>query len=107
MEKAQNQFINAVEILKNNGTISSKNELAEHLGLSKTGLSEILNGRNKLSLSITTNFCKIFNINLYWLFYGEGEMFNDNMPDKKPNKESLEYRVEKLENLLEKQVFAV
>lgn len=107
MDNINFKFIKAVEILEKNGMITSRKELAEKLHYKPSTFTEVLKGRSGVNSEALQNFCKIFNINLYWLFYGEGEMFNDSVPDKKPNREPLEYRVEKLETLLEKQGFVV
>ncbi len=72
-----NQFIKAVEALEKMKVITSQKDLAAFLGYKPQAFSEIMQGRSKVKTSIIQNFCKNYKINLYWLFYGEGEMFDD------------------------------
>ena len=69
-----NQFIKAVEYLKNSGAISSQKELCEILGYKQQAFTEIMQGRSKVNTSLIQDFCKKYNVSLDWLFYNEGEM---------------------------------
>ncbi len=77
METISNQFSKAVDLLLKKKIIASKGDLATRLNYKPSTLSEILNGRSKVSAELARDFCKNYGINLYWLFYGEGSMFNE------------------------------
>lgn len=49
-------------------------QAAELLGITSSGLSEIENGRNKLSNEISKKLSELFGININWLMTGSGEM---------------------------------
>jgi len=50
-------------------------EMAPGLGISATRLSEIENDKSKPCHDFFYNIVKNFNVNLYYLLFGEGEMF--------------------------------
>jgi len=52
-------------------------EMAPGLGISATRLSEIENDKSKPCHDFFYNIVKNFNVNLYYLFFGEGEMFGE------------------------------
>lgn len=62
---------------------------ADKIGVPRSSISHILNGRNKPSLDFVMKVCDTFDdIDMYWLLYGKGSPFNsrkENIPDKKPN----------------------
>lgn len=62
---------------------------ADKIGVPRSSISHILNGRNKPSLDFVMKVCDTFDdIDIYWLLYGKGSPFNslkENIPDKKPN----------------------
>ncbi|TAE75157.1 MAG: XRE family transcriptional regulator [Bacteroidetes bacterium] len=82
MENINSKFIKAVETLEKLGKISSRKDIADKLNYKPSTLTDILKGRSAINTASLQNFCKMYNINLYWLFYGEGEMFNDDTPEK-------------------------
>lgn len=77
MHSIENQFVKAVEFLEEKGIVASKSELAHSLGYKPQAFTEILKGRSKPSIYIIQNLCKLYNINLYWVFYGEGDIISD------------------------------
>lgn len=83
MNNPTKQFTKSIEILIKNKMISSKGELANSLNLKQSTLSEILSERSKVSVETLQLFCKLYQINLDWLFYEEGEMFK--FPPPTPN----------------------
>jgi transcriptional regulator with XRE-family HTH domain len=50
-------------------------EFAEGLGISSPSLSEIENGKYKPGHDFLYNIVKAYDVNLYYLLFGEGEMF--------------------------------
>lgn len=52
-------------------------QLADELGVQRSGISHILNGRNKPSLDFVQKLVKRYpDINLNWMMFGEGAMMN-------------------------------
>lgn len=52
-------------------------QLADDLGVQRSGISHILNGRNKPSLDFVQRLIRRFpDISMQWLLFGEGPMFN-------------------------------
>lgn len=61
------------EIMKKENLAPSS--FAESIGIQRSALSHILNGRNKPSLDVIMKIHQAYNyINLDWLLYGKGEM---------------------------------
>lgn len=54
----------------------------ERIGLKKSGLSLIENGRNDLTEANAKAICREFNVNESWLRAGEGEMFANPSEDE-------------------------
>ena len=52
-------------------------EFAERLNISAPSLSEIEGGKYKPNFDFMAKLVKEFKVNLYYLFFGEGEMFID------------------------------
>jgi transcriptional regulator with XRE-family HTH domain len=52
-------------------------DFAERLDISAPSLSEMEGGKYKPNFDFLAKLAKEFNINLYYLFFGEGEMFID------------------------------
>jgi plasmid maintenance system antidote protein VapI len=75
METITDRFSKAVDFLVKNKIVKSKGELSSMLNYKQTALSEILNGRSRVSAELARDFCKTYQISLQWLFYDEGEMF--------------------------------
>ncbi len=48
----------------------------EKLGVKKSAISQIENGRNSLTDQMCKAICREFNVNYNWLISGEGDMFN-------------------------------
>jgi len=63
-----------LEILKKEGIMPSR--FAHEIGVQKSAISHILNGRNKPGYDLIKKILKRFNrINAEWLILGEGEMY--------------------------------
>lgn len=56
-------------------------ELAKQLGISHSFLSQIISGKRKPSYEFLFALSVKFNINLYWLFTGNGEMIDSGRMD--------------------------
>jgi transcriptional regulator with XRE-family HTH domain len=61
-------------------------QMADELGVQRSGISHIINGRNKPSLDFIQKIIKRYpDINMNWLIFGEGPMINPyptiNLPD--------------------------
>lgn len=52
-------------------------DFATRMGTSPNVISEIENGKYKPGFDMIGKFASVFNINLYYLFFGKGEMFID------------------------------
>jgi transcriptional regulator with XRE-family HTH domain len=48
---------------------------AEKFNISKSSLSELENGKHKPGLDMVVSIAKEYDVNLYYLLMGEGEMF--------------------------------
>lgn len=48
----------------------------EKLGVKKSAISQIENGRNSLTDQMCKAICREFNVSYNWLISGEGDMFN-------------------------------
>ena len=55
----------------------SQKEFAKQIKISAPSYSEIESGKYKPKFDVIRNIGKAFNVNLYYLVYGEGEMFID------------------------------
>lgn len=63
---------------------------AETIGVQQSTLSHILNDRNKPSLDFVTKVHQTYNyVNLEWLLYGKGQMWNDETDSTNKNETSL------------------
>nr|WP_301910459.1 helix-turn-helix transcriptional regulator [uncultured Blautia sp.] len=58
-------------------------KFGDKIGLKKSGLSLIENGRNDLTEVNTKSICREFNVNESWLRDGSGEMFVSSTPYEK------------------------
>ncbi|NTW24778.1 MAG: helix-turn-helix transcriptional regulator, partial [Lentimicrobium sp.] len=55
----------------------SPSTLADDLGVQRSGISHILNGRNKPSLEFIQKLIKLYpDISIQWILFGEGQMMN-------------------------------
>jgi transcriptional regulator with XRE-family HTH domain len=52
----------------------TQKELAQHIDVSMSSICEIENGKHKPSCDYLQGAAKVFNLNLYWLLFGDGEM---------------------------------
>lgn len=59
----------------------SQKDFAKKLGITAAGISKIENGRRNLTEQMLIMVCREFHINEKWLRYGEGEIFNRELPD--------------------------
>lgn len=74
MNERLKMFVNYLIL---NLKIKSNAELASKLGISKSQLSEILNGKRKVSSGIVNEIHNLFpDLNRSWLVNGEGEMID-------------------------------
>ena len=48
-----------------------------HIGVGKTAISKIENGKGGLTEQAKKSICREFNVNYDWLEYGTGEMYSD------------------------------
>lgn len=72
------------EIMKHENL--SPSAFAESIGIQRSALSHILNGRNNPSLDVVMRIHQAYNyVNLHWLLYGDGEMI-----DSQKRKESIQ-----------------
>jgi len=55
----------------------SPSQLADDLGVQRSGISHIINGRNKPSLEFVQKLIKLYpDISMNWILFGEGPMMN-------------------------------
>jgi len=64
------------EVRKNLGFTLDR--FGEHIGIKKSALSSIENGRSNLTEANIKAICREFNVDYIWLTTGEGEMYVDN-----------------------------
>lgn len=50
-------------------------KFGEHIGLKKSAMSLIENGKNNITEQVFKSICREFNVNEEWLRTGEGDMF--------------------------------
>ena len=56
----------------------SYSKFADHIGIQRSGISHIINGRNKPSLEVVQKILETFDyINTDWLLFGKGSMKNN------------------------------
>lgn len=67
------------EVRKNLGLTLDK--FGEHIGIKKSALSSIENGKSNLTEANVKSICREFNVDEKWLRTGEGEMFADILPE--------------------------
>lgn len=55
----------------------SPSQLADELGVQRSGISHIMNGRNKPSLEFVQKLIRLYpDISMQWILFGEGPMMN-------------------------------
>ena len=54
----------------------SQAKFAERLGVSRSGITKIVNGNNVVTDQMKASICSIFGVSKTWLETGEGEMFS-------------------------------
>ena len=57
-------------------------KFGERVGVKKSALSLVENGKNNVSEQLFFSICREFNVNDDWLRNGEGEMFNQSDEDE-------------------------
>ena len=57
-------------------------KFGERVGVKKSALSLVENGKNNVSEQLFFSICREFNVNDDWLRTGEGEMFNQSDEDE-------------------------
>ena len=55
----------------------TQKELAEGIDVSITCICDVEKGKYKPNCDFLENISRVLNVNLYWLIYGQGEMFLD------------------------------
>lgn len=55
----------------------TQKELSQKIDVSITYICEVEQGKYKPNCDFLENISRILNVNLYWLLYGQGEMFLD------------------------------
>lgn len=71
---AKNEIGNRIKEIRNALKLKQK-EFAEKLDVSPPSLSEIETGKYNLSVESLIKLVKEYSVNLYYLLFGEGEMF--------------------------------
>ena len=74
MSKDDETFGSRLRKIRQNLNLKQK-EFAAGLGISSPALSEIENGKYKPGHDFIYNIVKSYKVNLYYLIFGEGEMF--------------------------------
>ena len=64
-----------VRILRKDTLHLTMDEFGKRLGVGKSAISDIENGRNRVSEQMFTSICREFNVNPDWLRDGSGEPF--------------------------------
>lgn len=68
-------------------------QLADDLGVQRSGISHILNGRNKPSLDFIQKLIRLYpDISMQWLLFGEGPMMNP-YPERQAEPAKKDYEV--------------
>lgn len=81
---------------------------SKSLGMTQPNISKMMNGERQLSIEVLNRMSDRYNVNLHWLLTGVGEMFLEELPDKKfqVNEDSVPYtgkgRLEELEERLKR-----
>lgn len=76
------RFTELIDYLKECGLISSYVELANMLGTNKASINDIKQGRKKLSIEIIRGMIFSYpQVNIDWLFTGEGDMLKEDEPE--------------------------
>lgn len=78
MKKYEETFGNRVRQVRQRLMMKQK-EFASSLGISKPAMSEIENGKYKPGHDFLYNIVKTHKVNLYYLIFGEGEMFLESL----------------------------
>jgi transcriptional regulator with XRE-family HTH domain len=76
MAKKDESLISRLKAIRHALDLSQK-EFARHINISAPSYSEIETGKYKPKFDVIYNIGKALNVNLYYLVYGEGEMFID------------------------------
>jgi transcriptional regulator with XRE-family HTH domain len=71
------RFRQSVEFLKKNGYVKNASALARRLGVTKSIICEVRNGKRVPTWELLLNFCDAYPINFRWLRKGEGGMVVD------------------------------
>lgn len=72
----QDNIANRIKQLRNTLKLTQK-QLAQELDVSITSICEIEKGKYKPNCDFIANLSKVYNVNLYWLLFGVGEIFLD------------------------------
>ena len=75
-----------VKMLRKEKLRQTMEKFGERLGVKKSAISDIENGRNNLTDQMCKSICREFNVNEQWLRTGEGEMFLQSDPDEEYKK---------------------
>ena len=67
------------EVRKDLGLTLDK--FGEHIGIKKSALSSIENGKSNLTEANIKAICREFNVDYIWLTTGKGEMYVDTLPE--------------------------
>jgi DNA-binding XRE family transcriptional regulator len=76
MDKKDEALIVRLKTIRHTLDLSQK-EFAKQIKISAPSYSEIESGKYKPKFDVIRNIGRAFNVNLYYLIYGEGEMFID------------------------------
>lgn len=92
-----------IKEIRKNFLKMSQAELAQNASISKSFLSYVEKGDKKPSFELLYALSSMYNINLRWIFFGEGKVFNDSentlLEDRFPAVKKSPEIIEFLENI--------
>lgn len=107
MNELTSRFFEVYEALKKIGKIKSYIQLGEVIGTNKAGVSDIKNGRKKLSIDHLIGMKNSYpEINLEWIFCSEGDMWKEKSDNNRMNSKDqyiIDLQRDKI-NFLEKEI---
>lgn len=74
-------------------------QFGQKIGLKKSSLSLIENGKNGLTEQVAIAICRTYNVNYDWLIHDEGEMFSD-APDTVLDELCMQYELDDMDKML-------
>jgi transcriptional regulator with XRE-family HTH domain len=74
--KKKDDISDRIRLIRNTLQMRQK-DFADKVGISISSLSEMEKGKYKPNLDFITKLSSEFNVNLYYLIFGRGDMFTD------------------------------